>query len=153
VDVSASIGVAGYPMFSANGAEMLQHADIAMYSAKRQRLGAVVYDPQAHQHRFDRLTILGELRQAIDRDELILYYQPKVDAGTARFRGVEALIRWQHPDRGLLSPGEFLPAAADTELIHPLTDHVLGTALAQHNLWRDKGLIVPLAVNIAAQRL
>jgi diguanylate cyclase (GGDEF)-like protein len=153
VDVSASVGVAGYPVYSANGSELLQHADIAMYSAKRQRLGAAVYDPQTHQHRYDRLTILGELRQAIDRGELVLYYQPKVDAGTGGLRGVEALIRWQHPDRGLLTPAEFLSAAADTELIHPLTDHVLGTALAQHNLWRDQGLVVPLAVNIAAQRL
>jgi EAL domain-containing protein (putative c-di-GMP-specific phosphodiesterase class I) len=63
------------------------------------------------------------------------------------------LVRWRHPERGLLSPAEFMSAAADTELIHPLTDHVLGTALAQHNVWRDKGLVVPLAVNIAAQRL
>jgi diguanylate cyclase len=153
VDVSASIGVAGYPMYSANAAELLQHADVAMYAAKRQRLGAVAYDPVAHHNRSDRLTILGELRQAIDRDELVLYYQPKVDAGAGGIRGVEALVRWRHPERGLLSPAEFMSAAADTELIHPLTDHVLATALAQHNLWRDKGLVVPLAVNIAAQRL
>ena len=153
VDVSASIGVAGYPMYSANGSELLQHADVAMYSAKRQRLGAVGYDPLNHHHPSERLTILGELRQAIDRDELVLYYQPKVDAGTGGCRGVEALVRWQHPERGLLSPAEFLPAAVDTELIHPLTDHVLDAALAQHNVWRDKGLVVPLAVNIAAQRL
>ena len=133
--------------------QLLQHADIAMYAAKRGQLGTVVYDQQVDHDSFQQLSLFGELRQAIDGDELVLHYQPKIDASTGRCGGVEALVRWQHPKRGLLPPGEFIPLAERTELIRPLTDWVMRAAMRQHRAWRDGGLVLPIAVNVAANCL
>ncbi|GAA4963331.1 putative bifunctional diguanylate cyclase/phosphodiesterase [Actinoplanes utahensis] len=148
VDISGSIGAALHPLHSASGAELLQHADIAMYEAKRNRIGVAVYDPRADRHSSQSLGLIGELRRALDEDELVLHYQPKVAAGTGRVAGTEALIRWQHPVRGLLQPGDFIPQAEESEIIVPLTDRVLTMALEQHRRWRDAGTILPVAVNV-----
>jgi len=153
VDVSGSIGVAVYPLDSRNSTELLQHADIAMYAAKRGHLGVAVYDMETAQRDLRQLSVLGELRRALDEHELVLHYQPKVYTGSGYTCGVEALVRWQHPQRGLLGPGEFIPLAEDSELIHPLTDYVLEAALDQHDRWRDEGVVLPLAVNVATQCL
>ena len=150
VDISASIGAALYPTHCDTPAQLLQHADIAMYAAKRGQLGTVVYDQQVNNHSFQQLSLFGELRQAIDSDELVLHFQPKIDASTGRCRGVEALVRWQHPKRGLLPPGEFIPLAERTDLIRPLTDWVMRAAMRQHQAWRDSGLVLPIAVNVPA---
>ena len=148
VDISGSIGAAVYPVHSGSGAELLKHADIAMYTAKRNRLGIAVYDPDADHRNSQELSLIGELRRAIDENELVLYYQPKVSTSTRRIRSVEALIRWQHPVRGLLQPGDFIPQAEENEIIVPLTDRVLTIALEQHRQWRDGGTVLPVAVNV-----
>lgn len=148
VDISGSVGAAVFPLHSATGIELLQHADIAMYTAKRNRLGIAVYDPEADRHNSRELGLIGELRRAIDEDELVLFHQPKIDPGTGRVAGVESLIRWQHPVRGLLMPGDFIPQAEESEIIVPLTDRVLAMALDQHRLWRADGTVLPVAVNV-----
>ncbi|HEX8627368.1 MAG TPA: EAL domain-containing protein [Catenuloplanes sp.] len=150
VDVRASVGAALYPGQSANAAELMQHADAAMYAAKRGGLGTAIYGPATVRSHVSEPGPLGELRRALDARELVLHYQPKARTDNARVCGVEALVRWQHPVRGLLPPVEFIPLAESSDLIHPLTDYVLAAALRQHREWRADGLVLPVAVNITA---
>jgi len=153
VDVSASVGAARYPAPSTNGAELLKHSDIAMYTAKRGHLGVATYDAAADENEVQKLSTAGELRSAIDHGELELYYQPKLRLPGRELRGVEALVRWRHPVRGLLGPDQFIPVAEHSGLIGPLTDAVLAAALDQHRAWRSDGLLLPVAVNIGADCL
>jgi diguanylate cyclase len=153
LDVEASIGVALYPEHGDGPEELLQHADIAMYVAKETHAGFVLFDPRQDQHSPRRLALLGELRRAIDQRQLLLHYQPKVDAHTGQVLGVEALVRWQHPTHGLIPPGEFIPLAERTGLITPLTHYVLDAALRQCNAWRQAGHELAVAVNVSARRL
>ncbi len=153
LDVEASIGVALYPDHGNDADELLQHADIAMYVAKETHAGFVLFDPAQDQHSPRRLALLGELRRAIDQRQLLLHYQPKVDAHSGQLLGVEALVRWQHPEHGLLPPGEFIPLAERTGLITPLTHYVLDAALHQCHAWQQEGHEVPVAVNVSARRL
>jgi len=153
VDVRASIGCSIYPAFSADAGELLQHADIAMYEAKRGRLGATLYDPSTDAQIAESLGLLAEFLAALDSDQLLLHYQPKVFAATGEIAGVEALVRWQHPRRGLLLPAEFLPGIEDSDLIMPATLHILRSALSQARRWQDAGLDLPIAVNISPRCL
>jgi len=153
LDVEASIGVAIYPQHGSDTDELLQHADIAMYVAKDTHAGFVLFDPKQDQHSPDRLALLGELRRAIDQQQLVLHYQPKVDAHTGQMLGVEALVRWQHPEHGLLSPGDFIPLAERTGLIGPLTNYVLDAALRQCRTWQQTGHELSMAVNVSARSL
>ena len=153
VDVEASIGVALYPEHGNDPEELLQRADIAMYTAKESHAGFVLFDPKQDQHSPKRLALLGELRRALEQRQLLLHYQPKVDAHTGRVLGVEALVRWQHPDHGLVPPGEFIPLAERTGLITPLTHYVLDEALRQCRQWHDAGHELTVAVNVSARRL
>jgi diguanylate cyclase (GGDEF)-like protein len=153
VDVSASIGAALYPAPSSTGEELLQHADIAMYAAKRGHLGVALYDPTSDENGVAKLSATGELRNAIDNGELELHYQPKLRVADRTLGGVEALVRWRHPVRGLLSPDEFIPVAEHGGLIRPLTEVVLTAALEQHRSWRADGLLLPVAVNVSAGSL
>jgi EAL domain-containing protein (putative c-di-GMP-specific phosphodiesterase class I) len=121
-----------------------------MYAAKRSRSGAALYDARTDSRSSEQLGLIGELHQAIAEGELELHYQPKVATDSGRVVGAEALVRWQHPERGLLMPADFIPQAEDDEIIVPLTDAVLDLALRQHRAWRDGGLLLPVAVNIAA---
>jgi diguanylate cyclase (GGDEF)-like protein len=105
LDVEASIGVAIYPEHANDSEELLQRADIAMYVAKDTHAGFVLFDTRQDQHSPRRLALLGELRRAIEHEQLLLHYQPKVDAHTSQVLGVEALVRWQHPEHGLIPPG------------------------------------------------
>jgi EAL domain-containing protein (putative c-di-GMP-specific phosphodiesterase class I) len=148
VDVSVSIGAALYPSASAESAELLRYADIAMYTAKRGHLGVALYNAAADDHTPERLSVLGELRRAIEVGELELHYQPKVHAETRELHGVESLVRWRHPVRGLIGPDQFIPVAEQSGLMLPLTDAVLAVALAQHRVWADEGLSLPVAVNV-----
>jgi diguanylate cyclase (GGDEF)-like protein len=153
LEVEASIGLAAYPEHGGDPDELLQHADIAMYVAKETHAGFVLFDPKHDQHSPRRLVLLGELRRAIDQQQLVLHYQPKIDAHSSQILGVEALVRWQHPDHGLIPPAEFIPLAERTGLIGPLTHYVLNAALRQCNAWRQAGDELAVAVNVSARRL
>lgn len=153
LDVEASIGVAVSGEHSRDPITLMRHADIAMYVAKTQRLGVSVYDPSLDGHSATKLALVGELRRAMDCGELVLYYQPKVNIDSADLVGAEALVRWQHPERGLVFPDEFIPMAEHTGLINPLTRHVLDIALAQARTWLDAGRPLPISVNVSARNL
>jgi diguanylate cyclase (GGDEF)-like protein len=153
LDLDASIGIAVYPDHGNDPAELLQHADVAMYAAKHAHAGFIVYDPGVDQHSPRRLALLGGLRRALERDELVLHYQPKADLHTGQILGAEALVRWQHPDHGLLGPDEFIPLAERTGLIHPLTRWVLDAALRQAAAWRSAGHPLSVAVNVSTRCL
>ncbi len=153
LDIDASIGVVISGAHGAHAQTLLQRADIAMYVAKQQKRGVVVYDPENDDHSPERLSLLGQLRRGIERGELFLQYQPKIDLKTREVVGVEALVRWQHPDRGMVPPNDFIPLAEHTGLIGPLTEAVLNMALAQVKVWADGGQHIPVAVNISARNL
>ncbi|HWM10658.1 MAG TPA: EAL domain-containing protein [Solirubrobacteraceae bacterium] len=153
VELEASIGVAFYPEHGTTAGALLQRADVAMYEAKRGRHGVATYSAERDPYSADRLGLLAELRRAIEHDELVLHYQPKISLRTGELTGVEALVRWQHPTRGLLAPDEFVPLAARTGAVADLTRWVVDHALAQHREWRDAGVDVPVAVNLAAANI
>jgi diguanylate cyclase (GGDEF)-like protein len=165
VGIEASIGIATAdratrdhdvavkPNDDARMPDLLQQADGAMYEAKTDRCGIRHYVPGGCNSTPAHLTLLGELRQAFDRDELVLHYQPQVALDTGDLLGVEALVRWQHPTRGLLGPDEFIGLAEGTTLIHRLTAIVLDKALALCHDWLDQGIRLPVAVNVSARTL
>jgi diguanylate cyclase len=153
VVMDASIGAALFPQHAEDADGLLQRADVAMYQAKQARTGFQAYDPGRDRHSRERLALMAELRRALERDELVLHYQPKVELATRRVIGVEALVRWQHPVHGLRGPGAFLPHAEHTALMRPLTLHVLEKALRALAGWRADGLDLTVAVNLAVQSL
>jgi diguanylate cyclase (GGDEF)-like protein len=153
VELEASIGAAVYPEHGATVGALLQRADVAMYEAKRGRHGIVTYSADRDPYSADRLGLLAELRRAIEADELVLHYQPKVALRTGEVIGVEALVRWEHPTRGLLPPDQFVPLAERTGAVSDLTRWVVDAALAQHRTWRDEGVDLPVAVNLAAANI
>jgi diguanylate cyclase (GGDEF)-like protein len=153
LDVEASIGLALYPDHGNDPDELLQRADIAMYAAKDTHAELVLFDARLDQHSPRRLALLGELRRAIENQQLVLHYQPIIDTQTSNVLGVEALVRWQHPEHGLLPPGEFIPLAERTGLITPLTHYVLKAALQQCRQWCQAGHELAVAVNVSARRL
>jgi diguanylate cyclase (GGDEF)-like protein len=131
VHVDASVGIALFPDHAPDPIGLLQRADVAMYEAKRMRTGHEVYLASRDRHSRERLALIGELRAAIDAGQLLLHYQPKADLPGGTVRGVEALVRWEHPRRGLLTPGNFLPLAEQSGLTRALTAFVLDRALAE----------------------
>ena len=133
--------------------ELLQCADLAMYAAKESRAGIVEYSTELEHFSPARLALVSQLRRAIASDELVLHYQPKLELRTGRIVGVEALVRWQHPTRGLLPPSEFLDLAESTGLIDPLTDWVIDRALGQLAEWHARSLPLTVAVNVSARNL
>jgi diguanylate cyclase (GGDEF)-like protein len=154
LDVEASVGIALSPWHGTDTEELLRNADIAMYVAKELKAGAVLFEPEEHQTAPSRLTVLGDLRTALDEDgELFLEYQPKFTLDGERIEGAEALLRWQHPQRGLIPPADFIPVAEGTGIILKLTERVLGMALGQLRRWQDAGVAVPVAVNLSTRCL
>jgi diguanylate cyclase (GGDEF)-like protein len=150
VALEASIGIALCPDHGEDVNVLVQRADVAMYEAKRTRTRIETYSEDRDPYSAERLSLLGELRSAIEEGQLVLHYQPKVCLGRDEVTGVEALVRWEHPTRGMLPPSEFVPLAERTGTISDLTHWVLDTALAQCRAWRDAGLDLPVAVNLAA---
>ncbi|MBT2385365.1 bifunctional diguanylate cyclase/phosphodiesterase [Streptomyces sp. ISL-11] len=146
--LEASAGVAVYPDHALDAAGLLQRADVAMYQAKRDRSGVEVYETRRDGNTRDRLGLLGDLRRALDAGDVELHYQPKVGFD-GHVEGLEALVRWVHPERGRVSPDEFIAIAESSGLMPRLTEYVLETALGQVAKWRAMGLEVPVAVNVS----
>ncbi|HET9939185.1 MAG TPA: bifunctional diguanylate cyclase/phosphodiesterase, partial [Gaiella sp.] len=152
LEPQASIGVALAPVHGSTRDELLRCADIAMYAAKRS--GAPrVFDRELDDHSPVRLGMTGELRRALERRELVVYYQPQFDLAEGRIRGAEALVRWRHPSLGLVEPDQFLAAIEQAGLTRRLTRYVLDEALAQLRDWHDAGLELGLAVNVSERDL
>ena len=153
VTVDASVGIAFHPADGDDVNVLLQRADVAMYVAKETHSGYAIYSCDDDRHEPTRLSLVGELRRAIDERELTLHYQPKVALRSGRVTGVEALVRWRHPERGLIMPDEFIPVAQKTGLIKPLTHYVIDEALRQCSAWGRRGHAVRVAVNISPRSL
>ena len=155
LDVEGSIGVATFPQHGEDIHVLMSHADAAMYHAKRKRLGFTVYEPRldALPEADDRLSLSGELRQAVERNELVLYYQPRLSLGDNQVCEVEALVRWQHPSRGFLPPNEFIAFAEQTGYIREITHWVMDAAFAQSIRWRTQGLAIAISINLSVRDL
>ncbi len=150
-DVRASMGVALFPEHGNDVDTLIQRAEVAMYAAKQQKNnGYALYSSKLDRYSPRRLTLMGELRQAIEGDELSLYYQPKVDWKNKKITKAEALVRWQHPSHGLLFPDEFIGLAERTGLIKDLSQWVLKEGIKQTLLWQQNGLDMNVAVNLSA---
>ncbi|HUP06563.1 MAG TPA: EAL domain-containing protein [Caldimonas sp.] len=153
VDLRASIGVASWPVHAADANVLMNRAELAMYAAKRRSEGALPYDPAIDVGSAQTLSLLSELRRAIERDELCLYLQPKLQLATGALVGAEALVRWRHPQRGLVPPLQFIPFAEQTGFIRVLTLWVFEAAVRQWRLLRDLGLDVSISVNLSTRDL
>lgn len=148
--IDASIGIALYPHQGNDISALLRHADVAMYLAKRGGTGHQVYAVEQDQYSPARFQLTNDLRQALDGTGLLLHYQPKIDVRSGEVVGVEALLRWQHPTRGLLQPEQFIPLSEHTGLIKLLTSWVMSEIVRQQGVWRDAGLHLDIAVNLSA---
>jgi diguanylate cyclase len=151
--VGASIGIAVFPEHAQDAGTLLRHSDVAMYEAKRGRTGHAVYASEGDHHSRDRLELAGEMRHALANDELTLHYQPVADLVTGKLLGVEALVRWRHPERGLLAPGAFLPAIEHTELMRELSRRVLAMAICQAGAWFRLDFPWRISANLSATDL
>jgi diguanylate cyclase (GGDEF)-like protein len=148
-EIDASVGIASFPADGADFETLIQRGDIAMYVAKDAQTGFESYTPDRDRHSPARLTLATELRHALQRGEVIVAFQPKAELESGRIVGAEALVRWQHPERGLLSPDQFIPIAEHTGVITQLTRYVLNDALRQSRAWQDAGLGLNVAVNLS----
>jgi diguanylate cyclase (GGDEF)-like protein len=153
LDVRASVGIAGYPTDSDDADTLMRHADLAMYAAKRGNLGLALYEASHGRYRMEQLSLLSELRRAIEREELRLVYQPKIDLQTGQVAGAEALVRWQHPERGLVQPADFIPFAEQTGFIKSITRWVIEAAARQCSRWSELGIVLQVVINISMQDL
>ncbi|MGB6686988.1 MAG: EAL domain-containing protein [Terracidiphilus sp.] len=152
LNVTCTIGISMFPIDGQDGQTLLDRADVALYSAKEQGTNAIQFFTEEMNNRIrERLRLENSLRLALGRDELFLVYQPQVDIRTGEVSGLEALLRWQHPERGLVPPAEFIGVAESSGLIVPIGEWVLRTACSQARKWQDAGLrAVPVAVNVSA---
>ncbi|HEV7665102.1 MAG TPA: EAL domain-containing protein [Chloroflexota bacterium] len=153
VEIGGSIGVAVFPDHGSDPGTLLRRADVAMYVAKRSQSEYSLYAPEHDQHSPDRLSLASELRVAIEQGQLELFYQPKADFASGRIYGVEALVRWRHPQRGLVAPDEFIPLAEQSGLVRALSRWVLNAALCQARAWADAGKSLSIAINLSMRDL
>lgn len=151
--IGASIGVASFPDHGHDATVLMRCADVAMYTAKRERNGYAVYQSDDDKHTPSRLSLIGDLRHAVERGELELYYQPKVTLDNGLTEGFEALARWRHPVHGFVPPDQFIALAEQTGLIRPLSLWVLDTALAQCALLQRQYPAMTMAVNLSVRNL
>jgi len=153
LNVQSSIGIALFPQNGADRHSLMRCADIAMYQAKESANGYSVYSPERDSYSTERLALMADLHRAIDRDELFLVYQPKINLETGAITGVEALARWQHSKSGLIPPDQFIELAERSGFIKQLTLWVLEAALNQSRWWRAEGIDVPISVNLSPRTL
>jgi diguanylate cyclase (GGDEF)-like protein len=153
LSVESSIGIAFHPDHGTDVDMLLQRADVAMYVAKESHNGHEIYAAEDDLYSPSRLSLVGDLRRALGSGELIVYYQPKANLGSGEISAVEALVRWKHPERGLLPPDEFIQLAEHTELIKPLTREVMQQAFKQCRSWHDAGYDLSIAVNLSVRSL
>lgn len=152
--LSASIGVSIFPVDDCDADTLLRHADQAMYRAKQSGKNCFhLFDADQDRYTRSRYDRVARIQDALDYQEIVLHYQPKVDMRAGRIAGAEALVRWQHPERGLLAPTEFLPLIEDHDMVIRLGEWVIETVLAQMEAWRPLGLAVPVSVNVAGRQL
>jgi diguanylate cyclase (GGDEF)-like protein len=153
LDVSGSVGIAIFPTQSEDADTLLRRADVAMYAAKEAGGGYEMYHEGMDRHHPSRLTLIGQVRPAIENNEFVVFYQPKVRLSDGRVAGAEALVRWQHPERGLVPPDEFIPFVEKTVLLRPLTLYVFNDVLRQWRRWADDGIRMPVSVNLSPRSL
>ncbi|MDH5388544.1 MAG: EAL domain-containing protein [Gammaproteobacteria bacterium] len=149
LDIGISMGVVEYPLHGDDVNILIQRADVAMYNAKNKRIGFSAYESSEDSHAVSRLALAAELRQALNNKLLQLYYQPKIDLQTGKIYGAEALLRWDHAERGFISPEEFIPLAEHTGLIQPITYMVMEQAAKQCALWNKMGHKMEISINIS----
>ncbi|MBI3771199.1 MAG: EAL domain-containing protein [Gammaproteobacteria bacterium] len=153
VIVTGTLGIAMYPEHGEDGATLLRRVDIALYVAKNIQSSFSVYDAAYDRHSVNQLALKAELRAGIEQDQMILFYQPKLNIARGCVTGVEALIRWRHPERGMIPPDQFIPLSEQRGLIGPLTDWVIRRALLQYKEWQRQGIELQVAVNLSSRVL
>src|SRR5690606_964541 len=153
IEVGLSIGIALWPDHAREAPELLRRADVAMYAAKRRGSSYEYYASDLDRHTVRQLSMISELRSALAREEIELQYQPQVNLRTGQCDGVEALLRWEHPMLGRVSPAEFVTLAESTDLIQPLTEWSIERALADASGWHAQGERLRVAVNLSARVL
>jgi diguanylate cyclase (GGDEF)-like protein len=153
LDISGSLGLALYPAHSEDPDELLRHADVAMYAAKESGVGFEVYDEMIDRYRPELLKLVTQVRPAIDDNQFRMYLQPKVRLSDGRVAGAEALIRWEHPTLGRLSPADFIPMVEKTVLLKPLTYWAIEDVVRTLRSWGDYGVRIPVAVNLSPRSL
>lgn len=152
-EIGAAIGVSLRPQQASDVSTLMRYADVAMQNAKAQFTGIAIYNTDSDPHSPKRFSLMNELRRAIRESELFLHFQPKIELNANRLHGFEALLRWNHPTHGFVSPAEFIPMAEKTDIIHPLTHWVLENSIAQCRKWHDQGFYVTVAVNLSTRNL
>jgi len=151
--VESSVGIALYPDHGDKAGKLMRAADVAMYASKKGHLGHAIYSPEQQHYSPARLGLVAQLDRAMAQGELVLHYQPKARFDNGVVEGAEALVRWQHPERGMLLPAEFIPVTEHTSMIRPVTIYLLEMALEQGMVWRRNGIELRLAVNLSPQIL
>jgi predicted signal transduction protein with EAL and GGDEF domain len=153
IDLGTTMGIAVYPEHGGNADTITRRGDVAMHVAKRTRRDWAEFSPEQEDSQLNRLVLTRELRTALENNELVLHYLPKVSLKTGRIEGVEALVRWHHPERGLIEPDEFISLAENTGVIPLLTMQVMSMALRQWRAWHDMGTDLRISVNLSPRLL
>lgn len=153
LEIGASLGVAVFPNHAKDASNLIRCAEIAMYIAKENGESCVYYDAERDPHSLKRLKLSSDLRLAAEKNQFSLYYQPKMEMASCQIKGVEALIRWNHPEYGFVPPDEFIPLAEQSGAIKPITEWVLSTAIKQCAEWNIQGIPLAVSVNLSARSL